>query len=79
MNNIYPCPSCCSADSWSVTEKFVGANLVSRIQTLVLDGGISDIEKQESVLRGKFVASHDWTMKTLRAVLKEKQKFISKA
>lgn len=68
-----------SLESWSTVEKFVGANLASRIQTLMLDGGsVNDIEKQESVLRGKFVASHDWSMNDLRAILREKQKFISK-
>lgn len=68
-----------SLESWSTVEKFVGANLASRIQSLMLDGGsVNDIEKQESVLRGKFVASHDWSMNDLRTILREKQKFISK-
>lgn len=59
--------------------KFVGENLTSRIQELVLGSGtVTDAEKQESVLRGKFVASHDWTMADLRVILVEKQKFISK-
>lgn len=54
-------------------------NLAARLKTLLVDGGsVSDIEKQESVLRGDFVASHGWATTDLGAILKEKQKFISK-
>ena len=62
-----------------MVSKFVGENLTARIETLVLNAGtVTELEKQESVLRGRFVASHEWTTTDLKAVLREKVKFLSK-
>lgn len=44
----------------------------------VVLGSAPMVSSNEFVLRGKLVASHDWSMTDLRAILKEKLKFISK-
>lgn len=51
---------------------------MSRMESMGLgERTATELEKQEYVQREKFVISH-WSMADLRAILKEKQKFISK-